>query len=324
MSLVLITGATGFIGSQVVLQTLEAGHNVHLVVRRPEQTDKLRQIFSKYDERLSFVMLPDITAPGGFDEALQGVDYVIHVASPIAGKGESDLLTPAVKGTVSVLESAMKVPSIRKVVITASILSIIPLTPPADDAVVKEDNDFDFTFDAESPAALSPIGQYHASKIAAHKAVTDFVATKNPSFDVVTIHPVLVFGRSLIQETAEELSGSNGMLFQTLMSETPFGKQFLGVHVSDVASAHVRALTKSGTSIKGVQPYLVSSKARPWREVHDFVKSQYPGLAIKLPQLDTLSYKVDTTRAQRELGIEFRGMEMQVADLLDQQLELRR
>lgn len=152
----------------------------------------------------------------------------------------------------------------------------------------------------------------------------DFVANKSPSFDVVTIHPVLVFGRSLIQETADELSGSNGMLFQTLMSETPLGKQFLGVHVSDVASAHVSALTKSGTSIKGVQPYLVSSKARPWREVHDFVKSHYPGLAIKLPRLDTLSYKVDTTRAQRELGIEFRGMEMQVADLLDQQLELRR
>ena len=151
----------------------------------------------------------------------------------------------------------------------------------------------------------------------------DFVATNNPSFDVVTIHPVLVFGRSLIQETAEELSGSNGLLFQTLMSETPFGKQFLGVHVSDVASAHVSALTRSCTSIKGVQPYLVSSKARPWHEVHDFVKSRYPGLAIKLPPLDTLSYDVDTTRAHRELGIEFRGMEVQVADLLDQQLELR-
>src|SRR3954468_2214415 len=137
MSLVLITGATGFIGSQVVLQTLEAGHSVNLVVRRPEQADKLRRIFSKYDEKLSFAVLPDITAPGGFDETLQGVDYVIHVASPIAGSGEADLLTPAVKGTVSVLESAVKVPSIRKVVITASILSIIPLTPPADGAVVK-------------------------------------------------------------------------------------------------------------------------------------------------------------------------------------------
>ncbi|KUM55842.1 hypothetical protein ACN42_g11396 [Penicillium freii] len=323
MSLVLITGATGFIGSQVVLQTLEAGYSVHLVVRRPEQADKLRRIFSKFDEKLSFAVLPDITAPGGFDKALQGVDYVIHVASPIAGSGESDLLTPAVKGTVSVLESAVKVPSIRKVVITASILSIIPLTPPADGTLVKEDNDFDFTFDAESPTALSPIGQYHASKIAAHKAVIDFVATNKPSFDVVTIHPVLVFGRSLIQETAEGLSGSNGLLFQTLMSETPFGKQFFGVHVSDVASAHVSALARSCTSIKGVQPYLISSKARTWREVHDYVRSRYPGLAIKLPPLDTLGYDVDTTRAHRELGIEFRGMEVQIADLLDQQLELR-
>ncbi|CAI7651846.1 unnamed protein product [Penicillium manginii] len=129
--------------------------------------------------------------------------------------------------------------------------------PPADSAVVK--------------------GQYHASKIAAHKAVIDFVATNKPYFDVVAIRPVLVFGRSLIQKIAEELSGSNGMLFQTLMSRTPFGKRFLGVHVSDVASAHVSALTRSRSSIKGVQPCLVSSKVRLRHEVHDFVKSRYPG-----------------------------------------------
>jgi nucleoside-diphosphate-sugar epimerase len=123
MSLVLITGATGFIGSQVALRTLEAGFNVRLVVRREDQADNLRRIFAEHQDKITFVVVPDITAPGGSDESLQGVEYVMHVASPIPGSGTADHLTPAVKGTVSVLQSALKVPSIRKVVITASIFS---------------------------------------------------------------------------------------------------------------------------------------------------------------------------------------------------------
>ncbi|KAL2866121.1 flavonol reductase [Aspergillus lucknowensis] len=323
MSLVLITGATGFIGSQVVLRALEAGYTVRLVVRRPDQADKLRRIFSKYTDKLSFVIIPDITASGAFDEAVKGVEYVIHVASPMPGSGEPDLLNGAVRGTVSVLDSAIRIPGVQKVVITGSILSLVPIGRIEKGAMVKEDTDFDFTFDRESTAALSRIDQYHASKIAAHKAVLDFVATNSPPFDVVTIHPVYVFGRSLVQESADQLSGTNRLLFQTITTDTPFLGQFLGVHVDDVAVAHVNALTRSGTRIKGVRPYLLSSKSRSWREVRDFAQSQYPKLSIPLPPLDTLEYEVDTSRAQRELGIEFREMEVQVKDVVDQQLELR-
>jgi NAD(P)-dependent dehydrogenase (short-subunit alcohol dehydrogenase family) len=55
MSLVLITGATGFIGSQVALRTLEAGFNVRLVVRREDQADKLRRIFEEHQDKITFV-----------------------------------------------------------------------------------------------------------------------------------------------------------------------------------------------------------------------------------------------------------------------------
>jgi len=137
MSLVLITGATGFIGSQVALRTLEAGFNVRLVIRREDQADKLSRIFTEYQDKITFIVVPDITAPGGFDESLQGVEYVMHVASPIPGSGTADHLNPAVKGTVSVLQSALKVPTIRKVVITASIFSLIPVGPIQDGAVIR-------------------------------------------------------------------------------------------------------------------------------------------------------------------------------------------
>lgn len=125
-SLVFITGATGFIGAQVALATLKAGHKVRLSVRREGQIDGLRRAFSDFVDQLDFVVVPDYTASDAFDTAVKGVDYVIHLASPLANPGE-DLLTPAVKGTLSVLESVSRASGIKKVVITASVASLIPL-----------------------------------------------------------------------------------------------------------------------------------------------------------------------------------------------------
>jgi nucleoside-diphosphate-sugar epimerase len=126
-STVFITGATGFIGAQITAFALRAGYNVKLSVRREAQIDSLRR---------AFVVIPDYTKTEAFDTALEGVDHVIHVASPLP-KQDEDLLTPAVKGTTSVLEAASRVPSIKKVVITASVASLIPLGKGATNLIVR-------------------------------------------------------------------------------------------------------------------------------------------------------------------------------------------
>lgn len=134
-STVFITGATGFIGAQVTASALRAGYNVKLSVRRETQIDGLRQAFSSYPSALDFCVVPDYTTPEAFGTVLQGVDYVIHVASPLPN-GNEDLLTPAVKGTTSILEAALKVKGIRKVVVTASVASLVPLDKYVDGTVV--------------------------------------------------------------------------------------------------------------------------------------------------------------------------------------------
>jgi nucleoside-diphosphate-sugar epimerase len=135
-STVFITGATGFIGAQVTASALRAGYNVKLSVRRATQISSLRRVFAEYPENLDFVVVPDYTTAEAFGSALQGVDYVIHVASPLPN-GDEELVTPAVKGTVSVLEAALKVVGIRKVVITASVASLVPLDKYVDGFVVR-------------------------------------------------------------------------------------------------------------------------------------------------------------------------------------------
>lgn len=138
-SLIFITGATGFIGAQIAAFALRAGFNVKLSVRREAQIDPVRQALSEFAGRVDFVVIPDIAKSGAFDDALQGAAHVIHVASPLVKPGE-DLLTPAVNGTTSLLESALKIPSIKKVVITASVASLISLGKGGDGTVIKGKN----------------------------------------------------------------------------------------------------------------------------------------------------------------------------------------
>lgn len=135
-STVFITGATGFIGAHVALSALKAGYNIKLSVRREAQIESLRQALGAFTNNVDFVVVPDYTSSNAFDNALASVDYVIHVASPLA-KPNEDLLTPAVKGTTSILESASRTPSVKKVVITASVASLIPLGKGGDGITVK-------------------------------------------------------------------------------------------------------------------------------------------------------------------------------------------
>jgi nucleoside-diphosphate-sugar epimerase len=128
--LTLITGASGFIGSHVVDATVKAGHNVRLTVRKEKQIEELKTLFSSHASQLDFTVVPDITIPKAFEEAMNGVGYVFHLASPMPGKGEDfkkDYVEPAVKGTESLLQAANATPDVKRVTILASILSLMPM-----------------------------------------------------------------------------------------------------------------------------------------------------------------------------------------------------
>ncbi|THW87638.1 NAD dependent epimerase/dehydratase family protein [Aureobasidium pullulans] len=320
-SLVFITGATGFIGAQIVQHTLEAGYKVRLSVRRESQIQDLRRVFDSFADKVDYVVVPDYTIPSAFDAALKDVTHVIHVASPLVG-GAEDLLTPAVKGTTSVLESALNVPTIKKVVITASVASLIPLGGSYDGVPVKEDIETDkLRFDTSIVPTLEPMGQYQASKLAAHTATLDFVETKKPHFSVVTLHPVFVFGQNLLQTKVDEIAGTNGMLFGSLYSEKPMFAPYRGVHVLDVAEAHVKALTLPEAPVSS---FLLSAKDRSWEEALAFAKKEFPGAGFKAEAITGEAWNVDTTLAREKLGFEtWREMEEQIRDTVTQQLKLR-
>jgi uncharacterized protein YbjT (DUF2867 family) len=73
---ILVTGASGFVASHVIRQFLEAGYKVRGTVRNEASAKKVKQAHSQYADNLSFSYVRDISAPGAFDQAVQGVDGV--------------------------------------------------------------------------------------------------------------------------------------------------------------------------------------------------------------------------------------------------------
>ncbi|HJQ91161.1 MAG TPA: NAD-dependent epimerase/dehydratase family protein, partial [Acidimicrobiia bacterium] len=121
---VLVTGASGFIGSHIVQQLLEGGYRVRGTVRNPVKTRAEGHLtgLSGADERLE-LFAADLLTQGAFDDAVRDCEYVIHTASPYAidvADPQRDLVDPAVRGTISVLESCREIDSMRRVVLTSS------------------------------------------------------------------------------------------------------------------------------------------------------------------------------------------------------------
>jgi nucleoside-diphosphate-sugar epimerase len=123
---------------------LEAGYKVRAAVRNVTGLEKIKAFKSvaPYASQLEHIIVPDITISGAYDDAVKGVKYIVHLASPFAAPDlleseyESSYIQPAVKGTTGMLDSAATVAGIKRVVITGSILSIMGFAANGSNAII--------------------------------------------------------------------------------------------------------------------------------------------------------------------------------------------
>lgn len=358
MQLVLITGATGHVGFRTLIHALRAGLNVRVAVRSQAKADQLLRIVSSKlpslnadkalsfetkakatPDQLTFVIVPDITIDGAYDDAMNSVTHVIHVASPLATGShrppiESDLaddffIRPAVQGTTSLLDAADRCGTVRRVVITSSISALIPVAqmegtqPRPLNAPVKPTDRVAFT-----PGPYhSEFAAYANSKIAALHAAEAWYDITRPAYDIVHIHPSFVLGRNDMATTpAECLKGTNATVLAMLLGKC-FGP-FAGatVHVDDVARCHVMAAVDI-KNVPGNTSYILSQKST-WNDAKGIVGQLFPKamksrLLIGNGNVDTVNIQIDSTLAQDTFHVRFRDFDDQIKSLVAQFLALR-
>jgi len=134
---VLLTGANGFVGSHVLAQLLAQGWSVRSIVRSLAKADQVAADFPNHHSQLDFGIVPDITTPGAFNEAVKSsppFDTVIHTASPFLYRVINDnreFLDPAIKGTTEVLKAVRDfAPTVKRVVITSSCAAVVNFAAP--------------------------------------------------------------------------------------------------------------------------------------------------------------------------------------------------
>ncbi|EWC47704.1 hypothetical protein DRE_02904 [Drechslerella stenobrocha 248] len=328
---VLITGASGAVGSGVVRKVLEAGYNTRLTVRDEKQIDWLKQVF-KPEERVSFVVVPDLLKSGAFDEVVKGVQYVIHTASPIPKPDlerpwKENYIDPAVKSTLEVLESALKEPKIKKVVITSSCISFCPMNRAelGDSRTVNEtlgnppiDENAEFGV---------PFFAYHASKVASDAATWSFHDTRNPHYAIISIHPDFVYGPHYALKSVkhmDEQHTTSGILWREyngIQGLLRYQDVDHSVHVDDVGDAHVKALDDKH---KDGEKFILSAGEFKWDDLLAYAQNKYPEKNFKLdeipeakkPLAEMLYFRMDSSKAERELGIKFKDIYRQFDDLV--------
>jgi nucleoside-diphosphate-sugar epimerase len=274
MSLVLVTGGSGFIGSHCVLQLLAAGHEVRTTVRNLSREGEVREMLrlggEDVGDRLRFYAV-DLLNDAGWAEATAGCDFVLHVASPFplkVPKDENELIVPAREGTLRALRAARDA-GVKRVVLTSSFAAIgyghAPQTAP-----------FDETTWTDLHGHVPP---YMKSKTLAERAAWDFIAKEGGGLELAVVNPVGVLGPVLARDYATSIA-----LVERLMDGSVPGCPQLSfgiVDVRDVADLHLRAMTDPAA--KGERFLAVAGECMSMLEIAKVLKRRMGAAAKKVP-----------------------------------------
>lgn len=306
---VAVTGASGFIASWLVKLLLERGYTVNASVRDPSDPKKTEHLLllEGAKDRLH-LFGATLLEEGSFDTLVDGCDAVFHTASPViftTNNPQEDLIDPAFNGTLNLLRSCKNVKSIKRVILTSSVASVIFNEELKPGVVVDETWFSDSTFCVEKKL------WYPLSKTLAEEAAWKYC--KDNGMDLVTIHPGTVWGPMV----HPSVNPSLGMMLQLVNgTETYPDRTVKAVDVRDVAYAHILAFEVQSASGR----YLLVGSSAHFYEILNTLGRLFP--TIQLPNRSVLSplalpNHTILNEKTNDLGVKFIPLEKTLKDTIE-------
>lgn len=269
MKKVLVTGGTGFLGLQIILQLLEKGYDVRTTIRKDSGEERILKVLQANNaqnlENLSFIKA-DLSSDDNWVEAMQDRDGVFSVASPVFFgkiKNEADAIKPALNGTLRILKAANQ-SGVKRVVMTSN-FGAVGFSKQGGLTTEKDWTD-------ENQTGLSI---YEKSKLLAEKAAWKYVDQPEVNLELVTVNPVAIFGPSL----DAHVSGSFDLLKNLLSGKMKLipNLPLNVVDVRDVAAIQIKAME---TPEAAGQRFIASTDGKiTMREIAKLIRTKRPQIA---------------------------------------------
>ena len=165
----LVTGASGFIGSTLIGVLNERGVEVRALLRKTSSTENLKGL--KYES--AYGSLSDFES---LKKAVDGVDFVFHLAGVVAAANRQGYLQQNTEGTAAIAKAISEVnPNLKRFVFLSSLAAGGPMRTPK----LRTEQLTD-----------SPVSAYGESKLAAEQAILKF----KDRFPIVILRPPIVYG----------------------------------------------------------------------------------------------------------------------------------
>jgi nucleoside-diphosphate-sugar epimerase len=234
---VLVTGASGFLGSHIAEQLSRGGHAIVALVRRSSNTGFLATLPRV---ELAYGAVEDAES---VQRAMTGVDAVVHAAGLVKARSEEEFFQINTDGTRNMLDAAKaKAPGLKRFVFVSS---LIAAGPSLDGRPVSSD------------ARANPVTGYGRSKIAAER----LVLAEKDALPVIILRPPMIYGPRDNESFAFFQSVSRRVL--PMLGD---GSNTLSViYASDAALACIRAIESDVPS--GRTYFIDDGRIYVWREM---------------------------------------------------------
>ncbi|XP_050377024.1 anthocyanidin reductase ((2S)-flavan-3-ol-forming)-like [Argentina anserina] len=281
VSRVCVTGGSGYIGCMLVKKLLEKGHSQKLRFLSDASKVGLLKSLPNADTNL-LLFRADIYDPNEFEPAIEGCEFVFHVATPLQHNPQSsqykDTTEAAVAGVRIIAYSCIRSQTVKRLIYTGSTLS---MSSRKDDGVGFKpilDESCWTPLDASSTYGNAYTMGYIKSKTLGEKVMLSYNDFGDSKLEVVTLPCGLVGGESLLPNLVSSVGVILAQLTGDLFScnALKFMQEFMGsiplVHVDDVCQAHIFCMEQP--SMKG--RFCCAVARHPIKEIAMYFHETYP------------------------------------------------